>query len=294
MDAFYFAKQFKNVIHCEIDKELSTIVSHNYKQLGLSNIETINQNGIEYLQLSNKVFDWIYIDPSRRHDSKGKVFYLNDCLPNVPKYLEVLFQHSKNILVKASPMLDLSIGISELQYVKTIHIIAINNEVKEVLFHLEVDYTSDIYINTTNLTSNGHQLFEFLLHEEEKASSSYDTVSNYLYEPNSAILKSGAFHLISSTLNISKLHQHTHLYTSDALIDFPGRRFKVIDVIPYNKKTIQHAIGNTKVNISTRNFPESPQQLKAKFKLKDGGDHYVFFITQGDREKVVLVCKKME
>ena len=102
IDTYYFSKQFAEVTHCEINTELSHIVTHNYKQLKVSNIKTINQDGIQYLKLSNKSYDWLYIDPSRRHNSKGKVFYLKDCLPNVPDNLHTLFKHSKNILIKAS------------------------------------------------------------------------------------------------------------------------------------------------------------------------------------------------
>lgn len=293
VDAYYFSKQFKNVVHCEIDEKLSNMVTHNYKYLGVKNITTINQDGLEYLKTLNKIVDCLYIDPSRRHNIKGKVFYLNDCLPNVPENLDFLFKHSKNILVKASPMLDISIGISELQQVKTIHIIAIKNEVKEVLFHLEANYKGNINIQTVNIALDGNQLFNFVLNEEKHAIANYNTVSNYLYEPNRALLKSGAFNLISSKLKISKLHKHSHLYTSEVLIDFPGRQFKVLNSIPYNKKAVHRAIGNTKVNISTRNFPESPQQIKTKFKLKDGGNLYLFFTTQGDGEKMVLVCEKV-
>ena len=126
VDCFYFSKRFKQVTHCEINRKLSEIVNHNYKQLEVENIETRLVNGIDYLKNIDTNFDWIYIDPSRRHDSKGKVFFLNDCLPNVPEHLDLLFKRSKNILIKTSPLLDFSVGIGELKHVKTIHVIAVN------------------------------------------------------------------------------------------------------------------------------------------------------------------------
>ena len=189
-------------------------------------------------------------------------------------------------------MLDISVGINELQFVKRIHIIAIKNEVKELLFHLEEGFTKEIKIETVNINQNGHQKFEFTLNEETNAFSNYGEINTYLYEPNSAILKSGAFNLVSQTLKLKKLHKHSHLYTSKTLVSFPGRTFKVVNIISYNKKVIQKIIGNTKVNISTRNFPENPQQLKAKFKFKDGGDTYVFFTIQRNDNKVVVICEK--
>lgn len=294
IDSYYFSKQFKKVTHCEINTKLSHLVAYNYKQLEVSNIKTINQDGIQFLKTSNKNFDWIYIDPSRRHDRKGKVFYLNDCLPNVPDNLHTLFKHSKNILIKVSPMLDITVAINELQFVKTIHIIAIKNEVKELLFHLEEGFTKEIKIETININQNSSQKFDFTLNEETNALSNYGDVINYLYEPNSAILKSGAFNLVSQKLKLKKLHKHSHLYTSKVLVNFPGRVFKINNVIPYDKKTILKAIDNIKINISTRNFPENPQQLKTKFKFKDGGDIYVFFTTQGSKEKIVLICEKLK
>ena len=89
VDSFYFSKQMKNVIHCEWNKELSSIVSHDYKQLQVSNIETKAVNGLDYLSSQKQAFDWIYIDPSRRHVGKGKVFFLKDCEPNLPEYLHI-------------------------------------------------------------------------------------------------------------------------------------------------------------------------------------------------------------
>jgi len=293
VDCYYFAKQFKSVTHCEIDNELSQIVSHNYKQLGIKNIKTLNHNGLEYLKRNTIGYDWIYVDPSRRHDIKGKVYYLNDCLPNIPEALELLFNRSNNILIKASPMLDLSVGISELRYVKVIHIVSLNNDVKELLFHLEKDYSGDIAVNTVNIKKESQENFVFDLKQEKLSIPSYGAVQNYLYEPNAAIMKAGAFNSISTSIKLNKLHKHSHLYTSDNLVDFPGRHFKIIDCIPYNKKAIKKVLGSKQANISTRNFPESVNTLRKLFKIKDGGIHYVFFTTNMTNEKIVIITTKV-
>src|SRR5690606_41239975 len=92
-----------------------------------------------------------------------KVFFLNDCLPNVPEHLDLLFSRSKNLLIKTSPLLDVSIGIGELQYVKTIHVVAINNEVKELLWILEQGFTGDIVIKTITLQHGDNDYYEFQL-----------------------------------------------------------------------------------------------------------------------------------
>lgn len=292
VDCYYFSKIFKTVEHCEINSDLSKIVTHNYKQLQIQNIETHAVDGITHLQSGNKKFDWIYIDPSRRHDRKGKVFFLNDCLPNVPEYIDLLFSYSRNILIKTSPLLDFSVGINELKHVKTIHVVAVNNEVKELLWVLEGGFTDAISIKTINLKKNNDAIFNFSFEDEKAAASTYTQPLTYLYEPNSAVLKAGGFHSISKQLNVSKLHKHSHLYTSDALLDFPGRVFKIEKNILYNKKTIKK-LGLSKANITTRNFPETVEQLRKKFNIKEGGDSYLFFTTTTNDNYIVLLTSKV-
>ncbi|NMH88068.1 THUMP-like domain-containing protein [Flavivirga algicola] len=292
VDCYFFSKVFKAVTHCEINNNLSNIVAHNYKQLGTDNILVKNIDGIDYLNASQKTYDWIYIDPSRRHNSKGKVFFLNDCLPNVPEHLDLLFKHSKNILIKTSPLLDLSIGINELKFVKTIHVVAVNNEVKELLWSLQNGFEGDISIVTVNIKKDTKTYFHFTLAKEKALKSKYHQPLTYLYEPNSAILKAGAFHAISNKLNVYKLHKHTHLYTNDALIDFPGRSFKIENIIPYNKKALKK-IGISKANITIRNFPETVQQIRKKLNIKEGGDFYLFFTTNIDNNKMVIISTKV-
>jgi hypothetical protein len=292
VDCYYFSKQFDSVTHCEMDKNLSEIVTHNYKQLQVSNIKTADTDGLAYLKTIKERFDWIYIDPSRRHDSKGKVFFLNDCLPNVPEHLDMLFEHSKNILVKTSPLLDLSVGIGELQHVKTIHVVAVNNEVKELLWILEYGFDGPITIETVNLKKDTSEHFKFMLEDEKTLESKYSKPLTYLYEPNAAILKSGAFHSVSLQLNVFKLHQHSHLYTSESLIEFPGRCFKIENIIPYNKKEVKK-LAIKKANITTRNFPESVEQIRKKLGIKDGGDAYLFFTTDINNNRMVIVCSKV-
>ncbi|WP_452598172.1 THUMP-like domain-containing protein [Pontimicrobium sp. MEBiC01747] len=294
VDCYYFSKVFKDVVHCEINNELSQKVSHNYKQLAINNVNCINQDGIEYLLKSEQKFDYIYIDPSRRNDAKGKVFLLNDCLPNIPKHLDLLFKRTKTIVIKTSPLLDVSIGINELKYVKTIYSVAVNNEVKELLWVLDRDFNGEINIQTTNLLKTTQQTFQFYLNEEAETEANYSEPLTYLYEPNAAILKMGAFNSISSQLNLNKLQKHSHLYTSNSLITFPGRRFKIEKIIDYNKKLFKKEMNITKANVTTRNFPETVQTIRKKLKIKDGGNYYLFFTTLNNTKKVTLSCSKID
>lgn len=290
IDCYYFSKQFNHVIHCEINEELSTIVNHNYQQLNVKNIDTFSGNGIDFLKKTKETFDCIYIDPSRRNDSKGKVFLLKDCLPNIPENIDFLFTKTNQILVKNSPILDISSAISELKFVKEIHVIAVKNEVKELLFLLENNYEKDIRIKTINILQEDSQ--EFMFNFNEEIASQYSEPLTYLYEPNAAILKSGGFHQISKQLNLFKIHQHSHLYTSEKLIDFPGRCFKIIEVLNYDKKKIKKLIPKNKANITTRNFPKTVTQIRKETNLKDGGNSYLFFTTNQNNDLKVIICKK--
>ena len=291
IDDYYFSKRINNVIHCELNTDLSTIATHNFKILDAKNIKTYTGNGLDILKDQTFV-DWVYIDPSRRHDTKGKVFFLEDCLPNVPDNLGFLFEKSNRILLKTSPLLDLQTGINALKSIKEIHVVAVDNEVKELLWILDKTYTGDIKIATVNILKSGNQFFSFIQKEEAQQSINVGEPVKYLYEPNSAILKSGGFLSIGTAFNVNKLHLHSHLYSSDQKIDFPGRRFEILAVYPYQKKIISKT-EITKANITTRNFPESVATLRKKHKIKDGGDIYLFFTTDHTNKKIVVVCKKM-
>lgn len=292
VDSYYFSKQFKTVTYCEIHSSLSDIVHYNYQQLGVSNIGVQPIDGIEYLIKNNRPFDWIYADPSRRHESKGKVFFLKDCSPNIPEHLDTLFKYSNNLMVKTSALLDLSVGINELKFVKTIYVVALNNEVKELLWILEKGYSSEIVIKTVNINKTNVHTFNFLLEDEKSIESKVSKPLAYLYEPNTALLKAGAFNSITNSFNVFKLQKHSHLYTSEELVVFPGRRFKIEHVLPYHTKTLKK-LGLQKANITVRNFPENVKQIRNKLGLKDGGDHYLFFTKDQDLNKIVIVTSKI-
>jgi THUMP domain-like len=292
VDDFYFAKKVKKVIHCEINTELSQIVKHNFEQLNVKNISCHSGDSLAILTQSNSKYDWIYIDPSRRNDAKGKVFMLQDCLPNVPEHLEFLFNYSDQILIKTAPLLDITAGLSELRNVKTIHIVALENEVKELLWELYHGFTEKITIKTINIVKEKSDDFEFLW-EENLKNPEYGLPEKYLYEPNSAIMKSGGFDEVSTFYKLKKLHKHSHLYTNSELISFPGRIFKIENSIPYHKNVIKNFLEGKQTNITTRNFPETVESIRKKWKIKEGGNQYCFFTTDENDNKIVLICTKI-
>ena len=293
VDDYYFSKTIKHVTHCEINTKLSEIVRHNCKQLQVENITCIAGDSSEIIKNLNKKFEWIYIDPSRRNEAKGKVFMLKDCLPNVPELLSFYFTYTSNIILKSAPIFDITAGLLELKNVKEIHIVAVENEVKELLWILEKNYDQSVEIKTCNLLKNKQEKFNFNV-SDVQSEAVFGLPKKYLYEPNSAIMKSGAFDLISSKFLIIKLHQNSHLYTSDILMDFPGRIFEIENNVAYQKKEMKLFLENKKANITTRNFPESAEIIRKKWKIKDGGNLYCFFTTNENDAKIVLLCSKLK
>ncbi len=291
VDCYYFSKKIDQVVHCEKNTTLSEIVAYNYKQLQVTNITCYAKNSTEVLQDSDTIFDWIYIDPSRRSDSKGKVFLLKDCLPNVPANLDFYFTKSTNILLKTAPILDISAGINELQHIKEIHIVAVENEVKELLWILEKGYSKPIEIFSVNLQKEKTDNHQFTLGTTKPVLFSEPQL--FLYEPNAALLKSGTVDQLCERLSIEKLHPHSHLFTNRKLIDFPGRRFVIETCIPYKKEALKQHIEGKKMNITTRNFPLTVEEIRKKHKNPEGGNVYTFFTTNQKDEKIVVICHKI-
>ena len=288
VDSFFFSEKFEKVHHFEINPALSEIVRHNFEVLNRDSIECFSEDGLK--RVLSKQYEVIYADPSRRHDSKGKVFFLEDCEPNILDNLSEILENCDTFLLKTSPMLDISSGMEELRNVAEIHIVAVENEVKELLWVMKDGFDDKPVIFTINLKKGENEEFSF--EWGDRGTAEYALPQKFLYEPNSVILKSGAFDLVSEEFAVNKLHNNTHLYTSDSLIDFPGRRFLIDDAVPYSKSQMKKALNFKKANISIRNFPESVEKLRKKWKIQDGGDKYLFFVTDMQGEKVMLICSK--
>lgn len=290
VDTFYFAQRMDYVFHCEIQADLSQIAQHNLQQLLISNVTYINEESTAFLKSKKQFFDFLYLDPARRNQAKEKVFFLSDCTPNVVDNLDIYFQYSNQIMIKTSPLLDIKSGISELKFVKQIHIVALQNDVKELVWILQKDYVEEIELVAVNIISDAKDIFS--VSHSEQASSQYSIPQQYLYEPNNAIMKTGKFDSVSNRFQLNKLHQHTQLYTSDNLISFPGRSFKIEQVIPFNKSTTKTHLQGQKGNVTVRNFPIKVDEIRKRWKIKEGGEQYFFFTTNLLNEKIILICSK--
>lgn len=290
IDSYFFAKHFNSVLYIEENELLLKIAQHNFKLLGVD-IDLHNTTSKSFL-LSNKIhFDVAYIDPDRRDENK-RVFNLADCSPNVIDLMPLILKNADKLLIKTSPFLDIKQTLGELKTVSKCFVIAVKNDCKEVLYLLEKNKTKPTEIITYNLDQT-EEVFQFTFEEEQVVSSTFANPKKYLYEPNAAIMKAGAFKTISKHFNIDKLAQHTHLYTSNELIkDFPGRVFNIKHITDYNKKSLQQ-FAIKKANISTRNFIDSVATIKKKLNLKDGGDIYLFATSSIENKATLLVTEKI-
>lgn len=290
VDSLYFSKTIKAVTHCEINETLSEVVKHNVKILEAQNIESVTGDGLDILKRENKHFDWIYLDPSRRDKNKNKRFFISDCSPDVSKHLDLFFKCSQNIMIKLSPMLDIKAALDVLPQTKTVHIVAVKNEVKELLFILEKNTSTEPKLKAINLNSN-QPSFQFVRSEEQECEPKYCEPLGYLYEPNAAVLKAGAFKILTKPFDLFKLDQHSHLYTSNKFIDrFPGKVFRIIERLPNQKKEIKKKLSGQKFNVKVRNYSRSVEQIKTTYNISDGGQLFLFCTTALSK-KVILKCE---
>lgn len=290
IDSYYFSKQFNNVTYLEPNASLFETVTQNFKSLGATNILCENTTTEDFLKTNTNQFDLAYIDPSRRNENQ-KVFMLADCIPNIIDLKEVILKIADKILIKTSPILDIKQSIKELKNVSEIWVVSLNNECKEVLYLTDQKRNLNPTINAINI-GNPTQQFSFDYETEENCNNQYSEPLSYIYEPNSSILKAGAFKSVAKKYKLKKLATNTHLYTSEELVaNFPGRSFKINDVSPYQAKVFKKK-GIKKANITCRNFSDSVEQVKKKLNLTDGGSDYIFATTDLNNKPILVSCVK--
>lgn len=288
IDAYGFAQEFEEVTALERNPELVEISKHNYQVLNQMNLHYVNCEFEEYFQENlNQKWDVIYLDPARRKDSQKK-FILEDLEPNVLEWKDEFFKRADWVMIKLSPLLDLKLVTEQIPEVKEIHLVAVKNEVKELLLICQKEPTNNPKIIAVNLESD--QLdFEYQLEEENAAIANFSEPKKYLYEPNVAVMKSGAFKLISDRFQVYKLEKNTHLYTSNDLLEsFPGKVFEVIQEVKNPKKEIK----NGSYHVVSKNYPLSVELIRKKYNLKESETESLFFI-ESTIGKQILHCRRI-
>jgi len=290
VDSFYFSKRFDSVVYLEIDRELHEIVRHNLKILDADNVECIQGDSIDFLKSSDEKFDWVFVDPSRRGNEQERVFRLEDCTPNLLENLDLIISKAGGVLLKLAPFMDISKALNQLKNVKEVHVLAIENEVKELLFLISDKGPETMTIKAVNLTQDRTDVVASELGSMSEID--YGPVSTYLYEPNAALRKAGLYASLSSNYKLDKIHPNSHLFTGKELVDFPGRVFRVIKQIKYSPKRVRKELGLKRANITTRNFQESVAEIRKRTGIKEGGEDYLFFTTDHQNISIVLHCTK--
>ena len=304
IDCSFLATGFKSATYVERQEELCEIAAHNFPILNLNHINVRNEDGVAYLQTMSPV-DCIFLDPARRNEHGGKTVAISDCEPDVAGLEELLLSKAKRIMVKLSPMLDLSLALKELKHTQEVHILSVNNECKELLLLLgqeaptEQAPPEEIPIRCANLFTKGaqeEQHFAFTREQEQHSQCTYtDSLGDYLYEPNASLLKAGAFRSVAAAYSVRKLHPNSHLYTSDTFIgNFPGRIFRIVNQCSFNRKEAKESLADLKkANVTVRNFPATVAELRKRLHLTEGGDTYLFASTLNDGRKVIIRCEKV-
>lgn len=290
VDSLYFSKRLKSVVHCEINEELSGIAAHNAKALNQDNIQFLAGDGMAYLKDTKTPFDNIYIDPARRSQA-GKVFMLKDCTPDVVTHLDLLLSHSRRLIIKTAPLLDISAGLKELKNVTEVHVVSVRNECKELIWILENREAEQLKIVCTTLNDE-QKSFSFFKGEEDTAAEILAAdLQQYLYEPDAALLKGGAFNLIASRYGLQKLHSQTQLYTSaHVLPEFPGRRFRINRLLPATELKKEKDLRG---NVIARNYQDKAENLVKKYRIRP--DNYRFLIfTQSKMEGYLIIDATIE
>lgn len=300
VDCSFLARNFQKVDYVERQEVLCELARHNFPLLGLPQVTVHEADGVEYLQKMEPV-DCLFLDPARRDSQGGKTVAIADCEPDVQKLEPLLVEKGRTVVVKLSPMLDIFSSLRELKCIRQIHVVAVNNECKELLVVLQKpeksasEASEEVCISCEQAVNNFlTEPFVFTYAQEKEARCPLaKEVGNYLYEPGAALLKAGPYRLLGARFGLQKLHVNSHLYTSEALVDFPGRRFRVLEMSGFGKKELKQMLqGVDKANLTVRNFPASVAELRKKWKLKEGGDVYLFATTlEGDRH-VVIKCVK--
>jgi len=288
VDAWAFSRHFSQTTCVEQDPHTAELLAHNLSLLCSRPVQVVCMAAEEYVQQHLQQAELVYLDPQRRNAHRKGLYRLADTSPNIHTLMPILSRKAHKIMLKASPMLDISLGIKELKCVEAVQVVAYRGECKELLFilnpHTPPLAQEQVPITAVPLSETGQpqNRFEFTRAEEQAAEVAFSAPRTYLFDPGPALAKAGAFGLLAARYGLYKLHPSTHLYTSDQPCpDFPGRRFRITGLTKVDKA----AVKGEAANLSLKNFPGKVSELKKQLGLRDGGSLYLFACTIQDGKK---------
>ena len=320
VDSWAFAQVATEVLYNEMRPALAAAASVNFEALGLKNVRVRNCELVPSCpaptqsscpaptgHLLNEVLDgfepdFIFLDPARRASDGRKVFRLEDCQPDVLQLLPDLFAAAPHVLLKLSPMADISLVCKQLGSVRSVHVVAADGECKELLLLLERGYIGPyslfVYENGSVLEIPGQAgndvviALNGVMADLNGVMADFDRPS-FLFEPGKGLLKAGAFDL-PCRYGLEKLDRHTHLYIGpapvEALTPF-GKWFRILEVLPLDKRGIKD-IGRRypKASVTARNIPLTSDALRKKLGVSDGGTVHIFGVRTSSGN-TLLVCE---
>lgn len=308
VDFAFLSPCFDAATYVERQEVLCTIARHNFPLLGLAHAEVCCSEASDLLP-SLAPQDLIYIDPARRDGLGRKTWLIEDCTPDITNMLLPMLERARLVMVKLSPMLDITRALRSLPVAPhEVHIVAVGGECKELLFLFLSNQTvgaspqaveavaGDAPQEPLMVCHDGPHQFAFRPEEEAAALSPLaEAVDAYLFEPCAAVMKGGAFRLVGARFGLRKLHANTHLYTADHPVEgFPGRQFRVRTVSSFSKRDVRALLRETdRANLAVRNFPGTVAELRKRFRLKDGGTDYWFATTLRDERHVLIITEKI-
>ena len=287
VDSWAFAQVASAVLYNEMRPELAAAASANFKALGLTNVRVscaeLRPGGLREI-LDGFVPDVIFLDPARRAADGRKVFRLEDCEPDVLQLLPELLAAAPRVLLKLSPMADITLVCKQLGYVREVHVVAADGECKELLLLLECGYIGQ---PRTFIYEKGAVLATDEAPEETSA-----LMGDLLFEPGKALLKAGAFDL-PCRYGLEKLEQHTHLYRASARVEALqpfGKWFRILETVPLDKRSMKE-VGRRypKASVTARNIPMTSDELRKRMGVADGGSVHVFGV-KSMAGNVLIVC----
>ena len=301
VDCFYLSRNAGDVLYNDLNPDLCSLAAHNLPLLGRC-VSVSNVRAEDFLNgHPGEHFGLLYIDPARRSSSGRKLVSLKDCMPDMTLMQNMMLEMSDFVIVKMSPMLDISTALRELKCVKQLWCLSLCGECKELLAVMQPGFSDETEIIAVNISMDGiagRQLRSTLSADgslqQTFASEDGLTQGCCIYEPFAAHMKSGLYRTICSEYGVRQLHPNSHLFVSDApVVDFPGRMFRIVENVGFDRRSATGLFRTyPQANITVRNFPMTADELRNRFKVRDGGTHYVFATTVNPNKKVLIVCER--
>lgn len=310
VDFWYLSEGMQKAIYTERNAQLCEVAQYNFQVLQDDAHPVPEVRCGDGLTLPLPQVDVIYIDPARRATDGSRVYSVEDCEPNVVEWQDELLSHAQTVLVKLSPMVDITDVARRLKGVQEIHVVGVKNECKEILVKMSAGGTAGssceedpvrntpmpIMVRCVDFLSSGKITHAFPLAEVSKPAPSIagGQVGLYLYEPDVTLMKARGFASLCDSFGVRQLASSTHLMTSNkAAADFPGRIFEIEEVLPFSSKQIKRLKTQIpQANIAVRNFVMTADTLRKRLGVKDGGEVYLFGANVSGAGDMLLKCRK--